>query len=27
MTNQNRRDFLRLAAGTAGAAALQLFPP
>ncbi|MCO8587884.1 phosphocholine-specific phospholipase C [Burkholderia multivorans] len=27
MTRSNRRDFLRLAAGTAGAAALNLFPP
>ena len=27
MTRSNRRDFLRVAAGTAGAAALNLFPP
>src|SRR5262245_32914868 len=27
MTRSNRRDFLRLAAGTAGAATLNLFPP
>ncbi|KAF1028187.1 MAG: Non-hemolytic phospholipase C [Burkholderia plantarii] len=27
MTTKNRRDFLRLAAGTAGAAALNVFPP